>query len=67
MMILIASCGTGPSRVVLTNVCPHVIEYSQDEQAQVADELATLAVGARLREWMKDYKVMRDESRACAR
>ena len=63
--ILMASCGTGSSNVVLTNVCPHVVEYPGEEQAQVADDLKLLPAGSPVREWVKDYGVMRNETRAC--
>jgi|GEM_PF-2430216 len=64
--ILTASCGTGASNVVLTNVCPFVVEYTQAEQVQVADDLKVLPDGSPVREWIKDYGVMRNESRACS-
>ena len=45
-----------------TLVLPDVVEYSRDAQDKAADELETQNVPT-LREFMKDYKVMRDQTR----
>jgi hypothetical protein len=41
-----------------------VVEYSQAEQVRVAEELAALPVGALIAEWLADYSVLREQSRA---
>lgn len=41
---------------------PDVVEYSKDAQNKAADELESQNVPT-LREFMKDYKVMRDQTR----
>jgi len=66
MTTLIASCGAAPSsRVDISHTCPPVVEYTAEFQAQAADELALLPAESAIAEMMKDYKVMRDQSRAC--
>jgi hypothetical protein len=42
-----------------------VVEYSREEQARVADEVAVLLEGAVILGWMADYAVLRDQARAC--
>lgn len=90
-MILTVSCGTGPSDVIVHDVCPGVVAYPAEQTDRVADELATLPDRFPVAEWaadlpegglkswldslpkgpyvvrefVKDYKVMRDEARAC--
>lgn len=48
------------------SACSSVVEYSREEQARVAEELATLPEGALIVGWMADYAVLRDQARACA-
>lgn len=47
------------------DVCPPVVAYSPAEQARVADEVAALADGAVIVEWLADYAVLREQARAC--
>jgi hypothetical protein len=49
----------------IRSICPGVVEYTIEEQVQVADELQMLPEGSMISEFLKDYAVMRDESRAC--
>lgn len=59
---------TGCARVgsdVAASVCPPVVEYSQAEQAQVAEEVAALPEGARIPDWLADYAVLRAQGRVC--
>ena len=46
--------------------CPPVADYTQAEQARVAEEVAALQEGALIAEWLADYAVLRDQVRACA-
>lgn len=46
-------------------VCPPVVEYGREFQAQAAEELAMLPEGSAIVEMMGDYAVMRDQSDAC--
>lgn len=48
-------------------ICPPVLEYTQAEQARLADELGALPVGALIAEWLSDYSVMREQARFCAK
>ena len=43
-----------------------MVEYSQAEQALVAEEVAALPEGALIVEWLADYAVLREQARACA-
>jgi len=46
-------------------LCPVPVAYSRAFQVRMADELATLPGDSAVREAMKDYKVLRDQVRAC--
>ena len=43
-----------------------MVEYSQAEQARVAEEVAALSQGALIPGWLADYAVLRDQARVCA-
>ena len=47
------------------SACPPVVEYSRAEQARLAAELAALPEGAVIPEWLSDYAVLREQTRAC--
>lgn len=57
-LLLLTACVKGNSRAL-----PDVREYTAAEQTQAADELEQNPI-PRLREFMKDYKVMRDQTRS---
>jgi hypothetical protein len=61
---LTAWAGVGSDTI--HNACPLVWEYSREEQARVAGEVAVLPEGAVILGWMADYAVLRDQARACA-
>lgn len=44
-----------------------VVEYSRAEQGKLANEVAALAKGALIIDWLADYEVLRAQVRACAR
>ena len=46
-------------------LCPSVVEYGRELQAQAAEELVLLPEGSVVVEMMSDYAVMREQSRAC--
>lgn len=46
-------------------ICPAVIPYSLEQQAQVADELGTLPPDAMTRTFIRDYGIERARLRAC--
>ncbi len=62
----LTGCGTVSSDSVM-GVCPPVVEYSQAEQTQAADEIAPLPQNAVIIGWLSDYSVMRDQARNCVR
>jgi len=43
-----------------------VVDYSQTEQAGVANEVALLPDGTLIVGWLADYAVLRDQVRACS-
>ena len=62
--ICLSGCATGGSDA-LPSACPPVVEYSQAEQARVADEVAALPEGAVIVGWLADYSVLREQVQAC--
>jgi hypothetical protein len=63
LMLSLSACVMGSSNP--QTLCPPVVPYSREAQAQVAQELATLPAGALIPGWLADYAVMRDQARAC--
>ena len=64
--MLFSSACAGVGSDAPSSVCPSVVDYSQAEQARVADEVAALPEGAVIIGWLADYAVLRDQARACA-
>ncbi|MBE0455595.1 MAG: hypothetical protein IBX58_18335 [Roseovarius sp.] len=62
--IFLTACAGGSSDAP-PNACSPVVEYSQAEQARIADEVAALQEGALIVSWLADYAVLRDQARAC--
>ncbi len=63
-MILLTACATAGFDAP-PNACSPVVEYSQAEQARIADEVAALPEEALIVSWLADYAVLRDQARAC--
>lgn len=61
---LLSACAKVSSEPVV-GVCPPVVEYNQAEQAEAADEVASLPDGSTVVEMLSDYAVMREQARAC--
>lgn len=61
---LLSACATVSSEIVVA-ACPPVIEYSQAEQAQAADEVAALPKDSALIEWLADYSLLKEQARSC--
>jgi hypothetical protein len=62
MSSLLTACGTATFSKEATLVLPDVVEYSKEMQNKAADEIESQNVPT-LTEFMKDYKVMRDQTR----
>jgi len=62
VMISLPACATAPSD---PSVCPPVVEYPQDFLFRVQQELYMLPEPSAIEEMLKDFQVMRDQSRAC--
>lgn len=62
LLMSLSACATAPSSVV----CPTLVTYSRELQAQAAEELKALPEHGVVRgRMMPDYGTMRDEVRAC--
>jgi hypothetical protein len=55
------------SEMVGVAVCPPVVEYSREVQAQAAQELRLLSEASAVVRMMSDYAVMREQARGCWR
>ena len=63
-MIFLTAC----ARVGSENprsACPPVVEYSREEQARVANEVALLPEETLIVGWLADYAVLRNQARTC--
>jgi hypothetical protein len=65
--IWLCGCATDGSDGRELGVCPPVVEYSREFQAQAAEELALLPEGSAIEEMLRDYAVMREQARDCSR
>lgn len=63
---LVSGCATVGSDGSGSGACPPVVEYSQEFQARVGDELALLPEGSAIAELLADYSVMRDQAHGCS-
>jgi len=61
--IWLSGCATGASDLTGLGVCPPVVEYSREFQAQAAEELTLLPQGSAIAEMLADYAVMREQAR----
>lgn len=64
-MTLLSGCVTVGSDGVGPVPCPPVVEYSREDQARTAEELASLPDGSAIAEILSDYAVIREQARAC--
>jgi len=63
--IWLSGCTTGASDLTVLGVCPPVVAYSREFQAQAAEELALLPEHSAAVKMLSDYAVMREQARAC--
>ena len=63
--ISLSGCAAVGSEVRGLGACPPVVEYSREFQAQAAEEMALLPEGSTVVEMLRDYAVMREQTRAC--
>ena len=64
---MLSGCATVGSDGRRPGACPPVVGYSNEFQAQAAEELARLADGSAIAEMLSDYAVMREQARLCSR
>lgn len=60
-MSSLSACAGG-----ISSACPPVRDYNRITLNRAATELTLLPAGSALAQMMIDYKVMRDQARACA-
>jgi hypothetical protein len=60
-----SGCGTAGSERSNIVVCPPVIAYATEMQAQAAAEIEILPSGSAVEALLSDYAVMRDQARGC--
>jgi hypothetical protein len=61
---LLAGCATARSDGA---PCPPVVTYNPEFLARAADELNVRPPGSAIEQMLADYRVMRDQARACER
>jgi len=59
----LSACSTTP--IVVSDCAPPLTEYSMDFRKRVAAELATLPPQSATVEMIADYRVLREQVRAC--
>jgi hypothetical protein len=59
MSLLTGCAGAGFSS------CPPLVEYSKQQQVQLADELTQLPLGSMTERFLLDYGTLREQLRAC--
>jgi hypothetical protein len=64
-MSLLSGCATGISEPRIATICPPVVEYSREFQAQAAEETDLLPEGSAIIEMLSDYAVMREQAGVC--
>lgn len=65
MVLLLTACDPGSSDVVVRFVCLRVNEYDRATQDKALAEFNALPQGSALRQFIGDYKRLRDQVRAC--
>ena len=60
--LLLTGCGKARFDDTAKLALPHVVEYSRDQQEKAADEIEACAIPT-VMEMLKDYAVMRDQTR----
>ncbi|MBX6329370.1 MAG: hypothetical protein IRY89_12425 [Pseudolabrys sp.] len=63
----LAACATARSDRPAGVVCPPVPVYSKPFLKRAADELDCLPAGSAIEQMISDYRVIRDQARACQR
>lgn len=63
VMSFVSGCATDPSNAP-PPPCPEIVDYSNEELAQAADELDMLPAGAIVERMVADYGRMRDQVKA---
>ena len=67
--LVVATTGSAPARRAVLRgpmaVCPPVVKYSPELQAQAADELELLPESSAITEMLSEYAVLREQARAC--
>jgi hypothetical protein len=68
MVLALLTMSTAGCATAVSNACPREVDYSPEQQAKAADELAALSRDGMVRgTMMPDYGRLRDQARACRR
>lgn len=65
ILTLLTACDPGSSETVVRFVCLRVNEYDRATQDKALAEFNALPQGSALRQFIGDYKRLRDQVRAC--
>lgn len=65
-MLFLTACAGGISRIVVVKIeCPEIVKYDAMTQDQALAELSVLPKGSALRQFIGDYKRLRDQITVC--
>jgi hypothetical protein len=64
-MLLLTACDPGSSEVVVKIVCPTIMQYDAKTQDRALAEYQALPAGSALRQFIGDYKRLRDQITVC--
>lgn len=63
MLVLMSGCAQGGSKVMLG--CPPIVNYSEEDQTRLADELKSVPGESMIWTFLRDYATEREMLRAC--
>lgn len=63
--LLLTACDPGNSDVVVKIVCPTIMQYDRQTQDRALVEYQALPPGSALRQFIGDYKRLRDQVSVC--
>jgi hypothetical protein len=65
MTLWLTACDPGSSDVVVKIVCPAIMQYDAKTQERALAEYQALPAGSALRQFIGDYKQLRDQVTVC--
>jgi hypothetical protein len=64
-MLWLTACDPGSSDVIVKIVCPTIMQYDAKTQERALAEYQALPSGSALRQFIGDYKRLRDQVTVC--